>query len=292
MRAFAIVTILLSFVAFILSFLCLFAGNKPSSMQNYYLISLNTSEVGANLVASAGGAGGVLGGIISGIDGAAGDVIPDIAHAVGVKDFYSLFVLDYCEGFYTPISVPNATISASHIGKNATFCSGHNKRYTPGAALQADLDAGGKGITLSDFDWPTEIDDKFKTLYDVVEAVEALYAVAIFFSFITILLSLWWFLRNNGRCSIILTSLCAFLVFICLGVASGGVTAIIVKGVDVINQYGDTLGLVALKGNKFMALTWAATACAFIAWILATAGICCGGGGSSRRERRAKRISV
>jgi len=275
---------LLSFVTFILSFLCLFAGSKPSFMQNYYLISLNTSEVGSSL--ASGGTGG-LGGIIAGLGG---DVASDLAHEVGVKDFYSLFVLDYCEGFYTPIAVPNATLSSSHIKKNATYCSAHTKRYTPGGAVQADLNAAGKGITLAEIDWPTEIDDKFKELYDVVDAVLALYAVAILFSLLTILSSLWWFFRNAGRCAIILTSLFALLTFVCVGIASGGVTAIVVKGVDIINKYADDLGIVALKGHKFLAITWAAAACAFIAWVVATAGICCGGG--HRRERKAKRVSV
>ncbi len=104
------------------------------------------------------------------------------------------------------------------------------------------------------------------------------------------LVALYWFLRDAGRCAIFTTALFALLAFVTSGIAAGGVTAIVVKGVDVINKYGDGLGIVAYRGNKFLGITWAATACAFIAMIFATAGICCGARG--RGERRVKRTTV
>jgi SUR7/PalI family len=198
--------------------------------------------------------------------------------------------LDFCEGNFTPQPRADANVKASDIHEVVKSCSPHAKRYTPGGALQADLDAAGTGVTLDQIGWPDEIDDKFKILYDVVEAIIALYALAIFFSFMTILISLWWFIRNSGRCSIIFASLFAGLTFICVGVASGAVTAIGIKGVSIINQYGGDLSIVATRGNKFLAMTWAATGCALIAWFVSTFGICLSSG--SRRERRAKRVSV
>lgn len=53
-------------------------------------------------------------------------------------------------------------------------------------------------------------------------------------------------------------------------VASAIATAIIVKVVNAINKYGDTVGIAAYKGRAFLGMTWAATALIFfaaIAWI-------------------------
>ncbi len=43
-----------------------------------------------------------------------------------------------------------------------------------------------------------------------------------------------------------------------------------VKATNLINQHGNDIGIAAYKGNKFLAMTWAATAVmllAAIAWI-------------------------
>jgi hypothetical protein len=235
-------------------------GSKPSSLTNYYVIALNTSQIGGN---------GVVGVLANGA-----------AEKAGVKEFYSLYVLDYCEGSYT---------GAAATKLQATFCSGHLKRITPGAALQADLaKAGHADINIESFGWDPEIDEKFGLLYDVMEAGLALYACAIGFSFFAICCSVVWFLSKHGRCWIILTSLFAFLAFLTGGVASGATTAIAVKGTSIFNQYGENINVVASRGNKFMALTWAMTAVAFIAWMCSFVAMCL----PSARRDRAKRISV
>jgi len=288
MRPFALAVILLSFITFILSFLCIFAGDKPKFMPTYYIISLNTSRAGENLIAAAGG-GGALSSLLGGIEGDINSLIGDLAHDIGIADFYNLHTLDYCEGTYTPTAVPNSTVSAHDIHENVTYCSPHTKRYTPGQALQADLTKAGTGITLSELDWPDEIDTEFNKLYDALDAVIACYALAILFSFITILFALYWFLRDAGRCAIILTVLWATLSFLFVGIASGAMTGIMVEGVRIINKYVETIGVEALRGHRFLAITWAATVCAFIAMIVSFFGICCGAG---HRRDRVKRVSV
>jgi len=263
MRPLALFTLLLSFIVLVLSFLCIFAGSKPSSLTNYYIIALNTSEIG-------GGGGGFIGSLANGV-----------AEKAGIAEFYSLYTLDYCEGTFSGAAATNL---------HATFCSAHLKRITPGEALQSDLDKAGHGdVNIDSLGWDPEIDTKFGLLYDVRDAGLALYACAIGFSFFAICCSIFWFFSVHGRCWIILTSLFAFLAFLTGGVASGATTAIAVKGTSIFNQYGDKINVVAHRGNKFMALTWAMTAVALIAWICSFVAICLP---SARRERRAKRISV
>jgi hypothetical protein len=53
MRFIAILPVLCCTAALILSFLCLFAGHKKGFMEDYSLLTLNTSAVGQNLVSSA-----------------------------------------------------------------------------------------------------------------------------------------------------------------------------------------------------------------------------------------------
>lgn len=49
------------------------------------------------------------------------------------------------------------------------------------------------------------------------------------------------------------------LAFLALGIASGIETAVVVKVVDALNQYGGQIGVAAYKGTIFMVFTWVAT---------------------------------
>ncbi|RAL58086.1 hypothetical protein DID88_009699 [Monilinia fructigena] len=50
MQPLASIPMVCSIVTFVLAMLCLFAGNKPGFMEDYHIVTLNTSEVGQNLV--------------------------------------------------------------------------------------------------------------------------------------------------------------------------------------------------------------------------------------------------
>lgn len=67
----------------------------------------------------------------------------------------------YCEGYYEPRAVPNATVSRSDITRNFTYCSPRsaNFQFDPRDALQRDLNASGNSwLNVSDLNWPDEID--------------------------------------------------------------------------------------------------------------------------------------
>jgi hypothetical protein len=55
------------------------------------------------------------------------------------------------------------------------------------------------------------------------------------------------------------------LAFIIICVASGISTTVIIKGVDLINQYGGDIGIMASKGTTFLAMTWTAMSALFLA---------------------------
>jgi hypothetical protein len=192
-------------------------------------------------------------------------------------------MLDYCYGDYTPGPLPNATVSASDIHKNVTACSNRTAafHFDPTTILQQKLNESGVGITLADLNWPADIQKGLDALHIIQTTYFVLYCIAIgliALSLITSILALF----TSGRLSACLNVMLATLAFLGIALASALVTAVIVKGVDVINKYGAEVGVSAQKGNKFLALTWAATGVMLIAMLWWCFETCFG---HRRRER-------
>ena len=98
MRPLAILPLLLSAAALVLAFLCLFAGHKTSFMQDYSLLTLNTSRIGEGLVdhiinSTVGDDDSTLGKIWdwvpdkiqNGIEDEAGEKAAEIADKLGIE---------------------------------------------------------------------------------------------------------------------------------------------------------------------------------------------------------------
>jgi hypothetical protein len=208
-----------------------------------------------------------------------------LARAVGVADFYSAYVLDYCSGSYEPQPVPNATLPAHDIKRNVTYCSPHatgHYNFTPGAALQQTLDETHTGVTLADLHWPSEIDTGIDDLHEAMNATLALYALGIAFAGLAMLAALAAF-GASSVCAAVTLGILAFLGFLAFGVASGAVTAVAVKATREVNKYGAAISVSASKGDGFLALTWAATGCMLVASLAGCLGMC-GGRRAGRRS--------
>lgn len=153
MRPVAILPILLTLVAFIVSLLCVFAGNKPGYLENANLLTVNTSMLGQTFFNASSSSSHFWSKIDSSIKGDLNKAIGDIAKDLNLHDFYSAHVLDYCEGFYTPGPVANLTATPS---KNVTHCSNQTGlfHFDPGAIIQSELKPG---INLTDLQWPQTV---------------------------------------------------------------------------------------------------------------------------------------
>ena len=220
------------------------------------------------------------------VGGELSSLTSSLARAVGVADFYSAYVLDYCSGAYEPQPVPNATLPASAIKRNVTYCSPHaggHYNFTPGAALQRTLNETHTGVTLADLHWPAEIDEGVDGLHAAMNATLALYALGIAFAGLAMLGALAAFGAGHF-CAAVTLALLAFLGFLAFGVASGAVTAVAVKATNEVNKYGAPISVSASRGNGFLGLTWAATGCMLVASLAGCLGMCGGGGRSSRRS--------
>ncbi|KAJ4307841.1 hypothetical protein N0V94_009592 [Neodidymelliopsis sp. IMI 364377] len=282
MRPTALIPALCCVAALILSFLCLFAGHKRGFMEDYHLLTLNTSLVGQTLLdensSSSNPLLNLLNEIPNSIASTINDKIGEVTEELGIQDWYSAHMLNYCEGQYTPAEVANATVSQGDIHKNVTGCSKNRAMYKfdPTAILEEALNkTTGLDITLDDLDWPEDIDTGIKTLNALMGAMFVLYCIAIALIFVAMLASILAILMS-GRLSACVNFLLSTLAFLAITLASALVTAVIVKASSIINDKGNDIGLQANWGGKFLALTWAATALMLIVALTWVVEFCIG----------------
>ncbi|KZM26271.1 uncharacterized protein EKO05_0002186 [Ascochyta rabiei] len=268
MRPTALIPAVCCTAALILSFLCLFAGHKKGFMEDYHLVTLNTSMLGETLLNesrstdSSNPLTNLLNEIPNTISSTINDAIGEVTAKLGIEDFYSAHMLNYCEGQYTPAEAANATISQSDISKNVTECSKNRAMYKfdPTAILEEALNkTAGLDVTLDDLNWPSDIDKGIKTLNALMAAMFVLYCIAIALIFVALFAAALAVLVS-GRLSACVNFLLSTLAFLAIGLASALVTAVMVKATHIINDKGADIGLQANWGGKFLALTWAATA--------------------------------
>lgn len=140
-RLVVLIPLLLSVGVMILSALALFAGHKEGFMEDYAIARLNVSRIGYD----------ILGGgdsneantednnndddgsfwddikdtwddaketVVDEINNLVGDYAGDLAETIGISEWYSLHVMDACEGNYKPNS------TADDVSLNITDCTG------------------------------------------------------------------------------------------------------------------------------------------------------------------------
>jgi hypothetical protein len=296
MRLTALIPALCCAAALTLSFLCLFAGHKANFMEDYSLLTLNTSAIGQTLLSSSGDSSSLSSSIMnlipdsvsSGITNEINDEIGELRQKIGVEDWYSMHMLNYCEGQYTPEEAANATLKESDIKKNTTECAKQRAMYKfdPTRIIEEALNKTGVDVTLKDLNWPEDIQNGIDTLNALMAAMFVLYVVAICLIFVALVAAIFAVV-TSGRMSACINFLIATLAFLAIGLASALVTAVMVKGTNIINDKGKDIGLAATSGGKFLALTWAATALMLIvllAWIVEF----CIGRRQSKRQSFAK----
>lgn len=307
MRPSAIFPALCAIAALILGFLCIFAGHKKDFMEDYHILTLNTSRIGQNVLSeldsssSSSSSNSVLSWIQNAtssissditdeLNDAVNSVVESIAEDLGLQDFYSAHLMDYCWGDYTPQAVANSTVHADQIHKNVSGCSNSTAmfHFDPTEVLERSLNESGLGITLDDLNWPDDIQQGLDALRIAYKAMFVLYCIAVGLSFLVLAGSVAGIFLTGGRLSAFINVMLALLAFLAFGIASAIATAVAVKGSDVINQYGSDIGVQAHRGGKFMAISWAGTGVLFLA-ILAWCVECCIGRRHTKRRTFAEK---
>jgi hypothetical protein len=148
-------------------------------------------------------------------------------------------------------------------------------RFDPTAILQEALNKTRVPVTLDDLEWPDDIQTGVKTINVLMAASFVLYCIAIAAMFLA-LGAAAVAIFAQGRLSACVNFALALIAFLAIGLASALVTAVVVKGVEVINEHGQKIGVEAYRGGKFLALTWAATALMLITIVVWVVEFCAG----------------
>lgn len=155
------------------------------------------------------------------------------------------------------------------------------ERFNLTELLDHQLEVGPFQLSLTDINWPDDIQDAIDMLNSALLALFVLYVLGVGFSGLAMLGSLAAFFlfsrRGVNAANLGLASLAA----LCLTVGSILVTVAGDKGVDKINDVGDDVGISASLGTKFLALTWASSGFMIAATSYWTTHLCL-----MRRERK------
>ena len=202
-----------------------------------------------------------------------------VARALNIHDFYSMHLLDYCEGYYTPSTIDNATV---HPTRNVTACANTTTTFTFNITqiLQQELRAG---TTLAQLDWPQDIQNAIDALNYATRAMFVMYCIGIGLTGIAMIAALLGVFAN-GVLHAWLNGALDIFAFLMIGVASAIATAIGTLVSNAVDQYGKPIGIAAYRGTGFLVITWVATALVLLAtftWCFD----CCAG---RRRQRTYK----
>ncbi|KAI8623443.1 actin cortical patch SUR7/pH-response regulator pali [Xylariaceae sp. FL1651] len=262
----AAVGIPIAVVTLVLTALALTAGNNPGFMEDYHILLLNTSTLGQNLIptptsggsdpspTSCGPLRGALGNFCAGATAAVGsavssglaelssieDEIADkLAKEIGVQQWYSLHVMDVCQGNFAP----NATTSGAEY--NVTSCTQPLKTYI-----------GPLHLNLAKLGFTKDLQDELDKIPGQFQTLAGFYILAVVFSGLSLLFCTAWLFRPTYGMSwanLIVAMLAAFVLFVgnIVVVKSG-------ESASKINNLGQHIGLSVSTGQKFIAISWTA----------------------------------
>ncbi|KAF6240948.1 hypothetical protein HO173_000741 [Letharia columbiana] len=253
-RQWALVPLLFILTAFILSMLCIFAGSKRGYLEDADLFTLNTSMLGRTTLDTSKTSSSILKSIKNTVQKDVNEVISDVAKTLGIHDFYSAHILDYCEGYYTPSPFANLT---SQPSKNISYCSNQTSffHFDPAAVIQGELKPG---VKLTDLSWPSAIQDGVHAVEDATDVMFVLYSIGATTTGVALIAALVG-VRGVWRYSAITCVMLSSLAFGSLLLASSIANIVINKVVSAINEHGNDIGVYAYKGGTFIGMTWAAT---------------------------------
>lgn len=278
-------------IALVLAFLCTFAGTHDDMLERYDILTLNTSRIAVDIFNTTDDEPAssqpesdnplknffhnigdeihnATDAVEENIEDALNSAIQSFAKSLGLRDFYSMHVLNHCEGYFAP----NGT-----DGRNVTHCSNSTSfsHFNPRETLQKQLNASDIDVTLDDLHWPDAIDDAIATLKLAFNIMFVLYCIGIAatgFALVGSVSGMFFHGRMSALANIFLTQLAFFALLIASAIITGGAT----KATNVINKYGDAININAARGDKLIAMTWAADALVFLASVVWVAEFCIG----------------
>jgi hypothetical protein len=245
------------------------------SMFGHDLAEEPTPTSGSSPTQTASGLGGLFSSvwknitdtIDGGLDDLRGDIADKLAAELGISQWYSVHLLDTCQGSYSP----NAT--APGAGYNVTNCT----TQTPGNrvnltdVLSHELELGPFHLNLAQLHWPSGIQNQLDKLNRLLLAVFVLYVLGAGLSGLAMIgaaAAIFTALRGAVTLSNFAVALLAALA---LAVGAVITTVAAKEGADTINDFGAEVGVVAVAGQQFIVISWVAFAVMAAATIYWTA---------------------
>jgi uncharacterized MnhB-related membrane protein len=223
------------------------------------------------------------------------DEINTLAKDLGIHDFYTAHLLDYCSGYYSSSS-KNTSNTNQRTKQNITHCSTKTSffRFNVTHTLQQELNSSKTlvhhHVDLQTIHWPTSsIDHTLSTLRVAQKAAFLLYCLAAALLVLTTVFSLVYSLFSSpdgGIRAAVVGALLSTLAFLAIVLASAVTTVVAGKLVKAVDRYGVEIGVVATQGAKFLALTWVASGLGFVC-VLCWFWVCCAG-----KRVRVRRVVV
>ncbi|TID13028.1 hypothetical protein E2P81_ATG09948 [Venturia nashicola] len=281
-----------SFIAWILTFVLLFAGKGPGVLDEYPILTLNTSRIGDNLIANlqsstkpqdplASLINNLTQPLTSTAQPAINNATDSLTSKLGIQDFYAFYVLDYCEGKYVPSpTAPNAKMKITKCSSRKEFY-----HFDPEKALQKSLDESGLPVSLDQLDLGEEIKEGFNLIKFAFTAILVLFVLTILSTFGTLVVSGIWCTNwgDDRRSIIIAETVLSSLAFGLLFLASLVGSIMSIKGSSVLNSLGKSISLSADKGSRVLGVAWTATV--FMLFVVLMAS-----GAWLEKRRRSKKI--
>ncbi|KAF2664118.1 hypothetical protein BT63DRAFT_429655 [Microthyrium microscopicum] len=202
-----------------------------------------------------------------------------IADIIGISDFYSVHLLNYCQGKLLPGPIPNATFPASKIHRQVTNCSKQLglANFSPNAAFANSLLQSNTGISLSTLNLTggsssnsstgAGFNSAFTSLNGALKSTLVFYIMALIFNFFSICAAIWWLIdQEDPRLRRpLVTNICTSTANGFLFTPSLTATIIGTLAKKYIVQAAGSLKVAALPGTGFLGLTWSAFVCSLIA---------------------------
>lgn len=159
--------------------------------------------------------------------------------------------------------------------KNVTSCSNHTSffHFDPATTIQNELKPG---VNLTDLQWPRAIQDVIKTVEVASKAMFLIYCIGTAATGLALIGAIINVFTGGKLGALANTLLCLVsppleedaelstdnsiqLAFMALCIASAVSTVVINTVVNTFNLHGNSIGIVAYKGQTFIGMTWAAT---------------------------------
>ncbi|KAG8162259.1 hypothetical protein KVR01_008024 [Diaporthe batatas] len=233
---------------------------------------INIGDVGGAIGDGLGQAGSALGGVATAAASAAtevagkglgalqdiqNDIADKLAKELGIKEFYSVHLVDLCQGDFSPKPTdPDATFDV----ENCTEPFNYNLLNIT-ALLDKQLGVGPFKLNLADLGLTNDIQDKLDDVPKIIQAIVAMYIIGAIFVLLTLF-------GSCGAVALIPNAAGRTIVMGNLGLAGGAVFFLLIGNlittvgsgvvVDKVTDLGDKIGLSAVRGGKFMALSWSA----------------------------------